>query len=150
MKLVQERSEAYRKKRGNPEAGRLVFEEQCVRCHQIGGAGTVLGPNLDGIGGRGLERLTEDILDPNRNVDVAFRMTAIATTEGQIHLGLIKSTTGSQLTYADPTGTESTLPTETIAEKQTLSLSLMPATFADGIPEASFRDLQAYLLTLKH
>lgn len=150
IKLVHERSESYRKHPGSADAGRLIFEEQCVRCHQIGGAGTILGPNLDGIGSRGLERLTEDILDPHRNVDVAFRMTAITTKDGQTHLGLIKNTTGAQLTYADPTGTESTLPLNAIAEQQTLSLSLMPATFADAIPEASFRDLQAYLLTLRH
>ncbi|MBI4011458.1 MAG: cytochrome c [Candidatus Rokubacteria bacterium] len=33
---------------GNPEAGRRYFaEKKCIACHQVGGAGGVVGPNLD-------------------------------------------------------------------------------------------------------
>ncbi len=33
---------------GNPETGREIFiEKQCVICHQVGGTGGVIGPNLD-------------------------------------------------------------------------------------------------------
>jgi len=35
---------------GNVEAGhRLFTEKKCVACHQVGGAGGVVGPNLDGL-----------------------------------------------------------------------------------------------------
>jgi len=34
--------------RGNPETGRRLFvNKQCVACHQVGGTGGVIGPNLD-------------------------------------------------------------------------------------------------------
>src|SRR5262249_11506646 len=48
--------------------GAVVFEKSCAICHQLGGKGTKVGPQLDGIGVRGVDRLLEDIIDPNRNV----------------------------------------------------------------------------------
>jgi mono/diheme cytochrome c family protein len=37
---------------GNADTGRRVFaDKKCVVCHQVGGAGGVVGPNLDTIGG---------------------------------------------------------------------------------------------------
>ncbi len=36
--------------RGNEDVGRRLFnEKRCVVCHQVGGAGGVVGPNLDGL-----------------------------------------------------------------------------------------------------
>ena len=48
-----------------------------------------IGPQLDGIGIRGLDRLLEDTLDPNRNVDQAFRATTLVLKNGQILSGLV-------------------------------------------------------------
>ncbi len=147
---IAQRIADYRTRRGDPASGKAHFEQLCAICHQLKGAGTALGPNLDGIGNRGLARLTEDVLDPNRNVDVAFRISTVITEDGQTHLGLIRNTEGAQLILADPTGKESTIPTDTVVEKSTLSLSLMPATFADALSTEAFRDLQAYLLSLRN
>jgi putative heme-binding domain-containing protein len=55
----------------------------------LGGKGAKAGPQLDGIGGRGLDRLMEDILDPNRNVDQSFRATNLALHNGQTVSGLL-------------------------------------------------------------
>ena len=57
-------------------------------CHRIGDKGAKIGPNLDGVGIRGVDRLLEDILDPSRNVDQAFRTTQIVTADGRILTGL--------------------------------------------------------------
>ena len=46
------------------ENGQQVFQTHCVACHQIDGKGGLIGPQLDGIGNRGIARLCEDILDP--------------------------------------------------------------------------------------
>src|SRR5262249_54137899 len=69
QKLMDERRAGFASAQATTERGRLVFEKACGVCHQLDGKGAVVGPQLDGIGNRGLERLIEDVLDPNRNVD---------------------------------------------------------------------------------
>lgn len=39
---------------GDPDRGRLLFTElSCIRCHQVGGVGGVVGPVLDHVGAKG-------------------------------------------------------------------------------------------------
>jgi putative heme-binding domain-containing protein len=147
---IAKRITSYREHGGDLTRGKALFSKNCTICHQLEGAGTVLGPNLDGIGNRGIARLTEDVLAPNRNVDIAFRITTVTTKSGDTHVGLIKRVEGAQTILADPTGKESSIPTDSIQEKTPLALSLMPATFADALTEEEFRDLQAYLLSLRN
>ena len=64
-----------------------MFEKYCARCHQIGGRGKTVGPQLDGISNRGLDRLIEDVLDPNRNVESAFRSSMIKLKSGGSDFG---------------------------------------------------------------
>ncbi|MFN9789252.1 MAG: c-type cytochrome, partial [Pirellulaceae bacterium] len=73
QQLVAQRIKNIRLLNGTKERGTVLFQEKCALCHQLGGQGTVLGPQLEGVGKRGPERLCEDILLPNRNVDEAFR-----------------------------------------------------------------------------
>ena len=147
---IAQRIRSYGEHGGDPGRGKAIFTQHCALCHQISGEGTALGPNLDGIGHRGLARLSEDVLAPHRNVDVAFRLTSVTTHAGQTHLGLIKRTAGAQLVLADIAGNEFTIPVDSVKEKTPLALSLMPAAYADALSEADFRDLQAYLLSLRN
>ena len=92
------------------EEGTAVFEKNCGICHQLGGKGAKVGPQLDGIGSRGLDRLVEDILDPNRNVDQAFRVTVLALENGQVVSGLLLREEGEILVLADAQGKEMRVP----------------------------------------
>ena len=71
QKTIAERLRSF--SHSNPDAtkGAAVFEKNCAACHQLRGRGGLVAPQLDGIGNRGLERILEDVLDPNRNVDAA-------------------------------------------------------------------------------
>ena len=61
----------------------------------------VIGPQLDGIGGRGRDRLLEDVLDPNRNVDPAFRMIEVELKTGIPKKGLKRRITDTEIVIAD-------------------------------------------------
>ena len=78
---------AYLRSDHDPARGASVFEKNCGICHQLEGKGRRSGPQLDGIGSRGLDRLLEDMLDPNRNVDQSFRVTNLALRERPGRLG---------------------------------------------------------------
>lgn len=134
-------------KRPSLEAGAALFTKHCAACHQVAGKGTVLGPQLDGIGQRGLERVLEDVLDPNRNVDVNFRTTTVVTKDGKIFSGLIRREEGATLVLADNKGKEFTVPLADIDERVKSTLSLMPANVAEILNEREFLDLVSYLLS---
>lgn len=131
---------------GDAARGLELFKKHCAACHQMRGEGQKIGPQLDGVGIRGLDRLLEDVLAPNRNVDAAFRSSTIVTTEGQILLGLQRREEGETLFFADRTGKEFSITKKEI-ETQTVSpLSLMPANFGELLPETDTRDLLRFLL----
>ncbi len=155
QKLIEQRrgvflaaqSDADVAKRPSLEAGAALFTKHCAACHQVAGKGTVLGPQLDGIGQRGLERVLEDVLDPNRNVDVNFRTTTVITKDGKIFSGLIRREEGATLVLADNKGKEFTAPLDDIDERVKSNLSLMPANVAEILNEREFLDLVTYLLS---
>src|SRR6185436_12996899 len=105
-KLLADRRAAYSTAPGKPDAGKAVFTKQCAACHKIGNEGALIGPQLDGIGQRGLERLCEDILDPNRNVDGAFRNSIITLKDGDVTSGLFRREEGEVLVFSESTGKE--------------------------------------------
>ncbi len=127
--------------------GAQVFEKHCAICHQLGGKGAKVGPQLDGIGSRGLDRLMEDILDPNRNVDQTFRVTNLALKNGQIVSGLLLREEGEVLIMADSQGKEVRVPKSSVEERSTSPLSPMPANLTDQIAEDDFYRLMAFLLS---
>jgi putative heme-binding domain-containing protein len=104
-----------------------------------------VGPQLDGIGNRGLERILEDLLDPNRNVDVAFRTTTIVTTSGAIQNGIPLREEGQNLVLANQEGKEFSITKQEIEEQFPSPLSLMPANFGEVLTEQQLFDLAAFL-----
>lgn len=131
---------------GDAARGLELFKKHCAACHQMRGEGQKIGPQLDGVGIRGLDRLLEDVLAPNRNVDAAFRSSTIVTTEGQILLGLQRREEGETLFFADRTGKEFSISKKEIDTQTVSPLSLMPANFGELLPETDTRDLLRFLL----
>jgi len=132
---------------GSATEGSAVFIRHCAACHRHGGAGGLVGPQLDGVAHRGPERLLEDVLDPNRNVDEAFRMTVASLVDGRVVSGLKVRDDGADVVFADAAGREVRLPRAQIEETTVTPLSPMPANVADLLDERALLDLVAYLRT---
>ncbi len=131
------------------EKGAALFKTHCAACHKIGDVGQKVGPQLDGIGQRGAERLLEDILDPNRNVDGAFRATVIVTKAGLTIVGLKLRNDGDLTVIVDSMGKEQRIAAGDIDESVISQISPMPSNLAETVPEADFLHLLAYLLSQK-
>jgi putative heme-binding domain-containing protein len=144
-KLIFQRRVDYAKANPTLDKGAALFTKHCEACHQIEGKGAVVGPQLDGIGLRGVERLIEDLLDPNRNVDVAFRTTTIQTDDGQVISALVRREEGALLVLVDNKGKEFSLPKASIERQQKTGLSLMPANVHEIVTSQEFYDLIGYL-----
>ena len=144
--LIAARAAAFAKSKPDLEVGANVFKMNCAACHQIQGEGGLIGPQLDGIGTRGPERLCEDILDPNRNVDAHFHLHTLTLKDGTVTSGFLKAELGEIKLLADATGKEHRLSKKDIAKSEVTPMSLMPPTFGVTLDEGTFNDLLGYLL----
>jgi putative heme-binding domain-containing protein len=146
QELIAARRAGFLKAAPDADKGAPFFEKSCAICHQLGGKGAKVGPQLDGVGLRGLDRLLEDVLDPNRNVDQAFRLTQIVTKKGVSISGLLLKEEGEVLVLADAQGKEVRVRKDEVDERTTSQLSPMPGDFAEKVTEAEFYHLMAFLL----
>ncbi len=144
--LIKQRREAFAKNTPDADRGRAVFEKTCGVCHRVGDLGKQIGPELDGIGLRGADRLLEDILDPSRNVDQAYRTTVIKLVSGGMKTGLVKAEEGAVVTLADAAGELIEIPKNEIEDRWVQNLSPMPSNIASELPEDDFLGLLAFLL----
>jgi putative heme-binding domain-containing protein len=147
--LLNRRRDAFQKAKKDAALGAQVFTKNCANCHQVGGQGAKIGPQLDGVGVRGLDRLLEDVLDPNRNVDQSFRQTTLTLKKGQLLTGLLLKEEGEVLVLADSQGKEIRVEKNEVEERSTSQASPMSGNFSEQIPEGDFNNLLAYLLTLQ-
>lgn len=149
-KRIAEQKSAYTDAKLDLTNGRKVFEKNCSNCHRLGQMGNQVGPNLDGIGNRGVDRLVDDILLPNRNVDIAFRASIIATIDGRVINGFVKPDTtdsNSSISVVDPQGKTTLVRRGDIEKIKQTRNSPMPANFGESISKQDFSDLLAYLLS---
>ncbi|MFO0914654.1 MAG: PVC-type heme-binding CxxCH protein [Pirellulales bacterium] len=145
---LQQRIAHYRQGTGERRLGQAVFAKHCAACHQRAGQGAVIGPQLDGIGKRGLERVAEDILAPSRNVDVAFRTSTVITHDGRVLSGLVQAIPDQPaVKIVNQQGQSETIPQSEIAEQHPSQLSLMPDQFARQLSTDDFAHLLAFLLS---
>jgi putative heme-binding domain-containing protein len=149
QELIGKRKAAFATAKTDAMEGRKIFEKHCANCHIIANQGAKIGPQLDGVGIRGLERLLEDILDPSRNVDQAFRSTTLELENGQFITGLLLREEGKVFVMANNEGKEVRVQGSQVVNRTVGQLSPMPANFAEQVSEKDFHNLMAFLLAQK-
>ena len=147
--LIKARAAGFPKAKTDVELGKAVFTKNCAVCHQLNNEGAKVGPQLDGVGIRGLERLLEDTLDPNRNVDQAFRATKLDLKDGRNLTGLLLREEGEVYVLADAQGKEQRIPKADVDQKSTANTSAMPANLDTTMTEAEYYHLLRFLLEQK-
>lgn len=147
--VINERLRGFVPAEHSIDKGKSNFSVYCGICHQIAGEGGNIGPQLDGIGNWGARALAEKILDPNRNISKAFQMYTIKLKDGSVKSGLLRREEGEVIVFADVQGQEFSIEKSNIAEQQPSAYTLMPASFRESLSEEDFKDLMAYLLSLR-
>ncbi len=146
--LIAARRKSFAKAKPDLARGEAIFKANCAVCHTIKGQGGVIGPQLDGVGNRGADRLMEDILDPNRNVDAHFHLHQLKLRDGSTVTGFIRGEVGQVTILVDAANNEQRIAKGDIAEDTDLPQSLMPPVFGQTIPEGAFHNLLAWLIKL--
>ena len=144
--LIKKRGEGFKNFKADPAKGKEIFTKNCAICHQVNNEGAKVGPQLDGIGIRGIERLLEDTLDPSRNVDAAFKSTTLVLLDGRNPSGLVREE-GAVYVLVDALGKEERIPAKDVDKVVKSNLSSMPANVDAIIPEGEYYHLLAFLLS---
>lgn len=144
--LIAQRVASAGSAKGDAARGAAQFATHCAACHRFRGSGGSLGPSLDGLEARSVARLVEDIIDPSRNIDPAFRLTTVVLRDGGTRPGLNLREDADRVVILDPsTGEEVTLLRSDVREFSPSPVSPMPATFETALSESEFFDLLEFL-----
>jgi putative membrane-bound dehydrogenase-like protein len=132
-------------KGGDPTRGKVVFKEQCAKCHVHGGEGGKVGPDLTGMAAHPKTELLVNILDPSRSVEGNFVQYMLATSDGRVLNGVLASESKSAVELIDAEGKSHRVLREEIEELKASKKSLMPEGFEKQVPAQAITDLLAFL-----
>jgi putative membrane-bound dehydrogenase-like protein len=136
---------------GDPASGRRLFYQHCTTCHMAEGHGAgLVGPDLTTIARTAdRERILQSILHPSR--DIAPQFATVQVTRGKdIQLGRLDTRHADQsVTLVGPANTGIFIPAREIVSTDMSPVSMMPEGLALAMTRSDFRDLIAYLLSLK-
>lgn len=137
---------------GDAGRGKAVFQLptlSCVACHQIGGAGGIIGPELDAVGrGVPVELLIEAVVWPNRQIKEGYVATTVSLKDGRTLQGYKIAESAAELQLKDMlSGQVHRLSPAQITNSLEAG-SLMPEGLTMAMTRAELRDLVAYLLSL--
>ena len=132
---------------GDRERGAAVFRQQCSGCHQIGAVGYQVGPNLVALKSRGAEAILTNVLDPNREVNPAWRDYLAVTTDGTTHNGVLVQEAAESLTLRRAEAKETRLLRADIEVIRDTGRSLMPEGLEKNVDTQAMADLIQFILT---
>ena len=140
---------------GDAERGRRVFYRRggagCYQCHTIDGRGGPAGPELSQLT-RQLtpDRLLESIVDPSKEIAPLFVNWTVLTSDGRQLTGvLLRRNSQNNITLADAQGRIHKVSGKDVDELLPMKKSLMPDGLPERMTEQEFRDLLAFLQSLR-
>ncbi|MEK7676064.1 MAG: HEAT repeat domain-containing protein [Verrucomicrobiota bacterium] len=138
---------------GNEERGRAVFfgtKAPCATCHRIGAQGGLTGPDLTKIGAvRSGRDLIESIVFPSSTFAQGYETHSVVLNEGDDTDGIIVRQSAETLVLRDSAGAEKLFRKDEIKELKRKAVSIMPEGLENALSADEFRDLLAFLLSLK-
>jgi putative heme-binding domain-containing protein len=132
---------------GDATRGKAVFGKICATCHQFGGTGFAIGPNLAAMRNRGPDAILTNVLAPNQEVNPQFVNYVVVTTDGRQLTGIIAAETATSVTLQRAENQSDTVLRIDIEELRGTGVSLMPEGLEKQIDQQTMADLLEYLKT---
>ena len=132
------------------EGERIYRNEQlgCLKCHAIGGAGGLVGPDMISLGASAQpDYLLESLLNPNAKVKENYNTTVIATVDGRVVAGVLIQKSDKTLTLRTAENKILEVPVAEI-EEQSQGVSLMPEGLVDNLTDDEIASVIRFLSEL--
>ena len=126
--------------------GKVVFDNNCAKCHKFDGRGTEVGPPLDGAA-RDIEYLLANVIDPNRVIGAPYFLRVVKTEDGRVEQGLLAEEDDRSLTLKVENAVLKRFDKKNLdGPVQVLEKSMMPEGLTGGMSPQDFRDLVRYAM----
>ena len=141
--------------KGDPRKGATIFFETkgvgCVRCHSAGGRGSaVIGPDLTGLAAKyDRAEVIQSLLEPSKRIATGYLPVIVATRDGKVETGVVRSETDTTLELADAEAKIIRIPKSDIDVRRVGNVSVMPSNLVEALSPAEFADLVGFLWSLK-
>lgn len=129
----------------NVERGAKVFARACAACHQLGGVGQPVGPDLRSVGDKSLDGLMVSLFDPNRGVDPRYISYLATTRRGVSLIGVLSAESGTTITLVAADGKQHDLLRNDLEDLTSTGKSLMPEGLEKDLSPMDVADLYVYL-----
>lgn len=131
------------------DAGRKMFSAAgCYNCHRVAGAGSSIGPDLTGVGGRyGVRDLLRSVVEPDHTISDQYQQM-VFETNGRLIVGRITNIQGEKLHIStnmlDPKSTE-LVRREELDDQYPSDVSVMPTGLLNTLSGDEILNLAAFL-----
>jgi putative membrane-bound dehydrogenase-like protein len=144
-KPILERYQASLTAKRDSRRGKEVFEQQCMKCHQLNGQGFAVGPDLAAMQNRPNESLLIDILDPSSTITAGYRTYFVTAKNGKTYTGTLAAETATSITLRREKGEQDVILRRDIDQMSASPTSLMPDGLEKEISPADMAHLIGYL-----
>jgi len=126
-----------------------VFKKTCSVCHQVGGVGHRVAPDLASVKNKSYADLLISILDPNREAQPNFNVYTVVTDQGQTFTGIIAAETANSVTIRRAESKEDVILRSNIEDLISTGVSLMPAGLEKDLSQQDLADVIEFIKTMK-
>jgi putative heme-binding domain-containing protein len=128
---------------------RVFFDDQvgCAKCHQFGGEGGTIGPDLTNLPQRDYDSVMRDIRQPSIAFNPDYLPYLVTLKDGRVLSGTIRSE-GEFTSIGATGGAVTKVRRDDIEDMQVSSVSIMPEELEKQLGRERFRDLLTFLLTV--
>lgn len=138
---------------GDAARGRSVFfssKVACGACHRVGAEGGRVGPDLTKVGAiRAGRDILESVVLPSSTIAQGYDHYVVQTRSGEVHAGVIPQPSADVLEVRDSAGSTVRLHKDQVVRLKRQPISLMPDGLAAALTRDEFRDLMAFLQSLR-
>ncbi len=135
---------------GDPDNGQVVFEDNCTECHVLNGDGGEIGPDLTGVGAKGLKFISDSILRPAKTITAGFETYDVIALDGRKTSGIKTRDEAGEIDITKATGEVVTLAKSDIKEiTEDKTRSIMPEDLTEALTIKDYQDVRAFLLMQK-
>jgi putative membrane-bound dehydrogenase-like protein len=130
---------------GSFDRGKLVFDNQCAKCHKFDGRGSEVGPSIEGAG-RDIEYLLANVLDPNRVIGSPYFIRTVNLLSGRVESGVLQAEDDQSITLKTENAVLKQIFKKDIEDIRIQEKSLMPEGLGNNMTVQDFRDLVRYVM----